>query len=101
MKILWLTVAALDSPGFRSTQFGMATALEKLGWNLHLMGKSNGTTPFTGFPGFHGNITLIPRKGMLSTEFKYHLNLWKILCKEKPEFVIFETVNVSISKIGV
>lgn len=90
MKLLWLTVAPLDNPGFRVTQFGMAIALEKLGWDVHLMGKSSGSMPFEGFRGFNGRVTLIHRQGKIITELKYHYALWKTLIKEKSDTVLFE-----------
>lgn len=90
MKLLWLTVAPLDIPGFRVTQFGMAIALEKLGWDVYLMGKSDGTKPFEGFQNFNGKVTLIRRQGKILTELKYHYALWKTLVKEKSDIVLFE-----------
>lgn len=90
MKLLWLTVAPLDSPGYRVTQFGMAIALEKRGWQVHLMGKSDSSKSFKGFGGFHGRVSLVPRRGRLSTELKYHLLLWKTLFREKVDIVMFE-----------
>ncbi|MBM2832898.1 MAG: hypothetical protein HW406_59 [Candidatus Brocadiaceae bacterium] len=90
MKLLWLTVAPLDTPGFRVTQFGMAIALERLGWEISLISKTNSTKPFDGFPGFKGRVILIPRKGKILTELNYHRILWKILLKESFDVVIFE-----------
>lgn len=90
MKLLWLTVAPLDSSGYRATQFGMAIALENLGWQVHLMSKSNSSKPFKGFKGFRGKVSLITRKGRLSTEAKYHLLLWKTILCEKVEILMFE-----------
>lgn len=90
MRILWLTIAPLDSPGFRSTQFGMATALEKLGFDMHLMGKSNSVSGFEGFQGFKGAVTLIKRRSRLLTELSFHFTLWMTLFKNKYDTVIFE-----------
>lgn len=89
MKLLWLTVAPLDSPGFRATQFGMAIALEKLGWEVDFMGKTNKNKPFEGFNGFSGRVSLIQRKGKLSTELNYHFSLWRVL-RKKYDVVMFE-----------
>lgn len=90
MRLLWLTVAPLDAPGYRATQFGMAIALEKLGWQVHLIGKSDSSKSFKGFSGFHNRVSLVPRMGRLSTELKYHLHFWKTLFREEVDIVMFE-----------
>ena len=96
MKLLWLTVAPLDSPGYRATQFGMAIALETLGWDVHLMAKTNNNKPFGGFRSFRGNVILIRRKGRLSTEVVYHLVLWKMMLKESYDVVLFEPAQLRL-----
>jgi glycosyltransferase involved in cell wall biosynthesis len=99
MKLLWLTVAPLDSPGYRTTQFGMAIALEKLGWQVHLMGKSSISKVFEAFGGFHGKVSLIRRKGRLVTELRYHISLWRSLLREKVDIVLFEPPQLRLMAI--
>lgn len=99
MKLLWLTVAPLDKPGFRTTQFGMAIALGKLKWSVHLLGKSDRAESYNGFSEFCGKVTLIPRKGRLLTEVKYHISVWKILFKDRVDIVLFEPPHLRLMAI--
>lgn len=96
MKLLWLTIAPLDSPGFRSTQFGVAISLEKIGWNVHLMGKSGSAGRFEGFPGYNGRVTLINRNGRLATELRHHAALWRLIFKEKNNVILFEPPHMRL-----
>ncbi len=87
--MLWLTIAPLDAPGFRSTQIGMAEALRRFGIATHLMGKASskgngrqhGLKPLT---------TLVPRAGRLKSEVLYHYMLWRALISEGFDIVMFE-----------
>jgi len=65
-------------------------ALGKIGWYVHLMGKTSKAEAFEGYDGFSGSVTLIRRKGRICTELTYHLALWKILLKESFDIVLFE-----------
>lgn len=96
MKLLWIANAPIDIPGYRSTQFGMAIALEKLGWDVHLIGKSNSTKAFVKFPGFQGKVTLVQRKGRLSTELNHHLTIWRILYGKRYDVVLFEQPHLRL-----
>ena len=96
MKLLWLTVAPLDEPGFRSTQFGMGMALERLGWKVHLMGKTSSAEIFEGYDGFQGEVTLMPRRGRLSTEIFYHKKLWQLLLLKNMDIVMFEPAQLRL-----
>jgi glycosyltransferase involved in cell wall biosynthesis len=92
VNVLWLTVAELDAPGFRSTQFGMANALSDLGVDVRLMGKSSNPA-FKRPEGFKGQITLVPRKGRPLTEFLYHIALWRTLLKGHVDIAMFEPLQ--------
>ncbi len=102
--MLWLTIAPLDAPGFRSTQIGMAEALERLGITVRLMGKSMGGQALP----VKGTTTLVPRKGRLATELSYHYALWKLLLGKGFDIAMFEPpqlrfaiVPALLSRLGI
>jgi glycosyltransferase involved in cell wall biosynthesis len=68
----------------------MSIEMEKLGWEVHLMGKTSSTAPFEGYEGFQGEATLIQRRGRLLTEINYHRTLWRLLLREDFDVVMFE-----------
>lgn len=91
--MLWLTIAPLDAPGFRSTQTGMAKALERLGITVHLMGKSIGGKPLPA----KETTTLVPRKGRFATEILYHYALWGMLLGKGFDIVMFEPPQLRLA----
>lgn len=99
MNLLWLTIAPLDKPGFRATQFGMAIAMEKIGWKVHLMGKAAADGPFSAYEGFTGKVTAIPRKGRFFTEINYHTDFWRALLSGQVDVVMFEPPQLRLAAL--
>ena len=91
-KLLWITHAPLDLPGYRSTQFGMAMGLVKNKWKVKFFTKEHKKGKEPPKPFLNNTYFVTPSKNRIITEIKLLVELFKAIDKYKPDILLYEAV---------